>query len=567
MVRWHPRQFRTSQPPERRPTNPSLPARCRRCAVRREQPVSPTTGAPLTPEVRNATIAAAQKHLRKRGLTDINVDVVPRLTDISPTARSTDAALWRSRERLIALQVDALDDAAHYLDHEAIHAIDDSGYWRGTERQTLLQAALDTPAVRERVDAAYDDLKKAADPYRYESELLAELYTAHRANPNLFAPEVRSILDRLVEFLKALGGAVRETTPAEVLRRIDNGEVGRRSRQQADAAARVYHGSGQRGLTTLRADIPLEERNYPNAASTLGVFTTPNENVARSYQGATGGPVVLNPKTGKYQRGALYTADVDLKRPVMMDKASFYGQFVDSDPAAIARAAEFKRDAIARGHDGVYVYDERTGNHEIVTFADLPVEEMDAFARREQSRDLAIRSEHHMSLADIVEPSTLEAPDVPEASAAETFDPRLPDRVPPELRSFRPVDELRHTPTGESWHDYIRDGRRIKRGEGWAPLNDMGVEQAQGLLNDLWDKAWSDTGITPERRAAFEATTGILPPTAEYVDAALHLKEDARFWYELGGEGFHAHFDFDPASAPPRSRPDWEPSDSTASAT
>ena len=72
---------------------------------------------------------------------------------------------------------------------------------------------------------------------------------------------------------------------------------------------RVYHGSPTQGLDTLTADMPMESRVYQNAASSLGVWSTPNRSTTESY--------AYNP-AGR-GTGAIYSADVNLVNPHVMD--------------------------------------------------------------------------------------------------------------------------------------------------------------------------------------------------------------------------------------------------------
>lgn len=145
----------------------------------------------------------------------------------------------------------------------------------------------------------------------------------------------------------------------------------------------LFHGSGKRGLATLSSELPLEERGLPNAASTMGVFFTPHEEMAKGYSfrgraiGDDGVPIA----------GQVYQADNQLTNPLLMEQHDFYARFVRTDDAAFADAKAFKEEAMANGHDGIVVFRDysstdapRTAESltsedikEIVNFRDVPV--------------------------------------------------------------------------------------------------------------------------------------------------------------------------------------------------
>ena len=100
----------------------------------------------------------------------------------------------------------------------------------------------------------------------------------------------------------------------------------------------LFHGSPKRGLATLASELPLADRGRPNAASTMGVFMTPSEDIAEGYSmigrtlDADGTPIT----------GQVYRADNELSNPLLMEQHDFYSRFVRHGDEAMADAAAFK---------------------------------------------------------------------------------------------------------------------------------------------------------------------------------------------------------------------------------
>lgn len=169
-----------------------------------------------------------RRRLDDLGLTDVGLKLVRDLREVNPNAGPGDMALYRSREKLVAIAVDAArdNDLPRLVDHEAIHAITDLGLWQGDEYASLVRAA-DQMGLGQHVDSLYPELVGTA---RREDEMVAALYQRYRAGVPL-PPDTRSLFQRMVDFFKRFGGAAQEVAPRDVLRRIDTGVIGGRARQ------------------------------------------------------------------------------------------------------------------------------------------------------------------------------------------------------------------------------------------------------------------------------------------------------------------------------------------------
>ena len=116
--------------------------------------------------------------------------------------------------------------------------------------------------------------------------------------------------------------------------------------------APLFHGSPTRKLATLSSELPLAERGRPNAASTMGVFMSPSEDIATGYS-MIGRTLDAD---GKPLLGQVYRADNELSNPLLMEQHDFYSRFVRTGDEAMADAAAFKAEAIANGHDGIVIF-------------------------------------------------------------------------------------------------------------------------------------------------------------------------------------------------------------------
>jgi hypothetical protein len=358
------------------------------------RPRSPISGRPIIePGSRPELEVPMRRHLDSMGLTDVGLRIVNDLRDVGPDVaragvRPTDLAVYSAERRVIGISLDAARaaDYPRLIDHEAVHALSYGGLFRGNEFQTLVDAA-DRMGIRTDIERTY----QGANASTIAEEMVAELYTRWRSGEAVPAPAL-PLLQRIAQFLLGLGRGLRDAYPEDVLKAMQSGKIGSRTRRNVPgswslkptdpAFATVYHGSGRPGLDTLRGDVPMAERNNPNAASLLGVFTTPIKNYAEKY-----GRMAT---TGERR---IYTADVELTNPFRMPQREFYNRFVQYDYHAMLEAQAFRRTLMAQGFDGIHVFDEFSNEikpdippHlqdvvEIVSFADVPVVAEAAFSR------------------------------------------------------------------------------------------------------------------------------------------------------------------------------------------
>jgi hypothetical protein len=352
---------------------------------------SALTGRPLIPEGSRPDLEGPLRvQLDSLGLSDIGIKLVNDLRDVSPSAGPLDQAVYRGKERLIGISLDAarLNELPRLIDHEAIHALSDLGLFQGREFDILVNAA-DRMNLRENIAAKYPDVT----PERLNEELVAEVYTRFRAGDAIPAP-VRKLLQRIGDFLLSLGRGLRDGLPEDVLRRIESGEVGGRPRTGAggladDALMRVYHGSPTQELGFVTSDPPT--RQFDNATSQLGGFFTPSGAEARRYAG---------------REGTVYRADLELTNPYQMpwsefDRLQDIMHRRDADGFRVdvpreewaSRAEELKLEARAlreqleaQGYDGIVVQGSGLRPTEIASFADTPVSVEDRFARQSAAR-------------------------------------------------------------------------------------------------------------------------------------------------------------------------------------
>lgn len=216
----------------------------------------PTYGRGRAPDPR--VEAQLRSRLDDLGLSDVGLKLVRDLRDISPTAGEGDMALYRSREKLVAIAVNSARDSdlPRLVDHEAIHALTDLGLWQGDEYGVLVRTA-EQMGLGAHVDSLYPEL--LGNAARREDEMVAALYSRYRAGVPIPDP-ARSLFQRMVEFFKRFGGVAQETTPKDVLRRIDTGVIGGRARSSAAPVS-----------TTLPSDpgafADFFARRHPNPAA------------------------------------------------------------------------------------------------------------------------------------------------------------------------------------------------------------------------------------------------------------------------------------------------------------
>lgn len=135
------------------------------------------------------------------------------------------------------------DDAERVLKHEEIHVLRDLGLLGDREFQVLVDrgirdGAMEKYRIGERYDGPYG--KRFADDQialqaAMHEEMVAEMWADHRGGARLDGVAA-SALDAVTRFVERVRNAVRGlgfASADEIFRRIDTGDVGRRSQRQA----------------------------------------------------------------------------------------------------------------------------------------------------------------------------------------------------------------------------------------------------------------------------------------------------------------------------------------------
>ena len=360
----------------------------------------------ITPETRPALEAALRERLDKYGLSDVALRLVDTLSDVIRDAPGESRGVYQPFERIITLALREVDDlpltpaerVGLTLDHEVIHALRALDLFTADEWSTLVRTAKEQDIGPQLVSDDYEALSRW-NPAMAEEELVAHLYEAWRTGKVTLGRQPSIFIEKLFNFLRGLGLALKDTYPEDILRAVENGDIGRRQRTVTPAVERpaaslpsdnyslVYHGSRTPGIENLRASLPQSERRDTWGAGGLGVFTTPHRELARAYASdMVGSRPTTRPRV-------IYEADVSLKNPYRISVDEFR-RTVDNPSIDPSVAAAFKQRLIEQGHDGIYV----TGNTdhydltnvaselrdvtEIVSFDDVSVRTAEQFALR-----------------------------------------------------------------------------------------------------------------------------------------------------------------------------------------
>jgi hypothetical protein len=161
--------------------------------------------------------------LDQMGLPDISLKVVKAIGD----------GKYRGRyhERLIEIALN-YENPETALKHEAIHALINLGLFTDQELAILNKAAkrwVNELGIREQ----YADVRNEYGKPLTEEELMEEAIAYKMERFNTEKAEVRSLLKRIADFIKALGetlGVYKFTTPEDIFGRVIRGEVGGRAR-------------------------------------------------------------------------------------------------------------------------------------------------------------------------------------------------------------------------------------------------------------------------------------------------------------------------------------------------
>jgi len=216
---------------------------------------APLTGTPLPTRETVDLANSLRRHLDAAGLGDVNLGIVPKLTDlITPEElrrlSGVDADLSGvggahfPNEKLIVLAMEHADDAVFgrknrmglTLDHEIVHSLRSLDLFTPDEWGTLLRTAQDLRIIDDAdlFNPAYRKLTGDA----LDGELVAHLYEYYRMGRLTDMHPAASLLERIKVFLQSLGLALRETYPdaQRVMQQVEAGEIGARERGVARSA-------------------------------------------------------------------------------------------------------------------------------------------------------------------------------------------------------------------------------------------------------------------------------------------------------------------------------------------
>lgn len=222
-------------------------------------PVKPNEGDSfrLAPEFERA-LPAIEADLRARlQRYDIADRIGLRLVDAIRNRRTgepIDGAAGRYGRRVIEVALDARNRAFTF-DHEVIHALRDLDLIKSAEWTALKRTVLQENARMADVRARYPEFGRVGDrpelTDRLIEEAVADLFGEWQAGRIQAKGFVRTALERIRDFLRALGQALRGEgfrTADSVFRAIDRGEIGRRGQKEADPAgalAEAHHAETQ----------------------------------------------------------------------------------------------------------------------------------------------------------------------------------------------------------------------------------------------------------------------------------------------------------------------------------
>jgi hypothetical protein len=220
-------------------------------------PPEPTIAAENIPKVQ----AALREALEAIGLRDIGVAVVERLPP-GPHGRAPGRLIAGYFDGLRQISVSALSrNPERTLRHEAIHAMRALGLFTEPEWQVLERTAAT------RWLAQYDIARRYAGQSREVllEEGVAEAFADFRKGAP-FPPGFRRVFQRIAEFLRRLGSALRGLgfqTAEDIFGRIETGEIGARPRRRRPVAGVRYQltDAQQQDLARFKAGIGAPKRS------------------------------------------------------------------------------------------------------------------------------------------------------------------------------------------------------------------------------------------------------------------------------------------------------------------
>jgi cation transport regulator ChaC len=287
---------------------------------------------------------------------DRNTDIIfLSLNAVNPDGTRTDEQILQNLDRV--------------LDHEMIHAFREKDlisekeyqYLRAEVKRKKVPTEYDsssknetfyTRAKRINSGTANDAISRGASKERVEElyieEAIAEMFRAREFKP--VTPKTQSILDKIIEFFKSMGQAMRISgykDSSEIFADIESGKIGARERGQVRTLRELDRISMAReqgivgGLGITPTTVPEEPEKTslvsqePSNVSDLpeGVLITPVttfEDVEADTDPITG--VVL--PLGARQRGGLYDEDSLTREELLADAEEIKAQFNGNEDAS-----------------------------------------------------------------------------------------------------------------------------------------------------------------------------------------------------------------------------------------
>lgn len=218
-------------------------------------PIKPNEGDffRLAPEFERA-LPAIEADLRERlqryGISDrVGLRLVDAIRD-RQTGDPIDGAAGRYGRRVIEVALDARNRAFTF-DHEVVHALRDLDLIKSAEWTALKRTVLQDNARMADVRARYPEFGRVGDrpelTDRLIEEAVADLFGEWQAGRIQAKGFVRTALERIRDFLRAVGQALRGEgfrTVDSVFRALDRGEIGQRGQRDAAPAgvlAEAHH--------------------------------------------------------------------------------------------------------------------------------------------------------------------------------------------------------------------------------------------------------------------------------------------------------------------------------------
>ena len=541
-------------------TAPGLPA---------AEVVSPHTGEALVPTpARHPALAQVETELRQtladRHMQDVAVEVLdhaeilrrfPQAKEFVAGGQDVPGGVYSPHERLIAIAADAAHSgqAPFFLDHESIHALRQSQLFTAKEWQTLSDAAKRVPELQDRVRTLYPGVEQA-NPEMFAQELVAALYTAVRHNGLQVDAPVRNLIQRLIDFLKGLGTGVNGALPADVLRAIDNGEIGKRARQASqtravDAYSRIqgtlYHGSPNRDLGVLSANPPERARQFPGDYETrLGTFLTGDRGTAQHYA-----------DRARHGPGRVYEVRAGLDNAYDVSLDDWWGEGMEPLPGtnlyagqwgeSPADAAEFRAELQRMGHDGVAVWD---GEPRVQPDGSVAPEDMQHLAQVISFRDVPVTGEAAFSRR-APDPAAQRIRDAVEADGTplRDRDPAFFDRFRQFIAGKTPeevvqlLEEPFARPDAPPLNDAVTpittpEGRTLAT---WDEQSAYRLEQVIEWARGVYGSKRVTTALnTPVSKGGPPVRDFLAAPSAAIYDKMLRMPMGHLLWYDLSGVAY-----------------------------